>query len=226
MARPRWALVVLDAHGTARVWRLGDGEVRLGRDASCTVRLDDAAVSGMHLRLLLGADAATAIDPGSRHGTFHEEVRLPIGEPWGWAPGAALRLGPYRVELHREGPGGFTTESGEPEVRAAALQAQIAARHGLIPPAPEPSPELAPAPLDEPSPAAHEPSPAARAPSPAIREPSPAIREPSPAARPAVEAPPVAEPPPLSPLHRLALLTALLGAAVAAYALLRAALSG
>ena len=220
--RPRWALVVHAPDGTARAWRLPEGEARLGRDPSCAVPLSDPAISGTHLRVLLGAEAVTAIDPGSRHGTFHGPSRLATGEAWAWTPGVELRLGPYRVSLHREGPGGLTTESGDPEARAAALEALIEARQrDGTPPSPEapPLPAEVPPPPDEPPPPWPAPTPEAEPASPPGAE----ATRPKPAATSRPLAP---RPPPLTGLHRAALVVAAVGAAVAGYTLLRALLTG
>jgi DNA-binding NtrC family response regulator len=60
------------------------GEVVIGRDAGCDVRIDDPSLSRRHLRLRI-AEAMTIEDLGSSNGTFLAGKRL--------APGAPVPLG-------------------------------------------------------------------------------------------------------------------------------------
>jgi hypothetical protein len=73
------------------------GEVRLGRDASCDVVIDDATLSRVHLVLRHGEGGRwTVQDAGSRNGSRLDgvplrEVAFPL------SPGAAIEAGAVRL---------------------------------------------------------------------------------------------------------------------------------
>ncbi|MCK6574857.1 FHA domain-containing protein [Myxococcota bacterium] len=120
--RADWVVMVVAPDETRRVWRFVPGEVRIGRDESCAVRLDDPEVSGVHLRLLLGDRGAVAHDPGSRNGTFRGGLRLPVGLGLDLAAGDSLAIGGWRIAVARDDGGGLTTDSRDFDLHAAALR--------------------------------------------------------------------------------------------------------
>lgn len=135
MSRPGWIVTVRSPDATSRTWRFGPGEVRVGRDASCGVRLEAPEVSGVHLRLLLGEHAASVVDAGSRHGAQLNTQPLPPGKAVPLPAGAEVVLAGHHLRVDPDTPGGWTTDSRltadrEAEVRAAV--AGVAAR-GLAP---------------------------------------------------------------------------------------------
>jgi hypothetical protein len=78
--------------GQPAVCRLESGQHTVGRDASCTIRLDDPDVSRCHLQIDVRQDEVVIHDPGSVNGTWRrrhriEHLRLPR-----WP--IRLRLGP------------------------------------------------------------------------------------------------------------------------------------
>ena len=147
MSRPGWIVTVRSPDATSRTWRFGPGEVRVGRDASCGVRLEAPEISGVHLRLLLGEHAASVVDAESRHGAQLNAQPLPPGKSVPLTAGAEIVLAGYHLRVDPDAPGGWTTDSRltadrEAEVRAAI--AGVAARAPTptsAPPAPTtPSP--------------------------------------------------------------------------------------
>lgn len=124
MTAPRadWVVLVVAPDETRRVWRFTPGEVRIGRDESCAVRLDAPEISGVHLRLLLGADSAAVLNPGSRRETLRAGAPLPVGEAVPLTPGELLEMGPWRVTVTRDEAGGVTTDSRDFDLRVAALR--------------------------------------------------------------------------------------------------------
>jgi len=55
---------------------LEEGENLIGRDTSCSVRIDKKSVSRRHARVLVADGVATIEDLGSRNGTFVDEKRI------------------------------------------------------------------------------------------------------------------------------------------------------
>jgi FHA domain len=73
------------------------GEVRLGRDASCDVVVDDATLSRVHLVFQADADGRwTLKDAGSRNGSRVDGMPL-AAVPVRLAPGAAIEAGAVRL---------------------------------------------------------------------------------------------------------------------------------
>lgn len=119
--RADWVVLVVAPDETRRVWRFTPGEVRIGRDESCTVRLDGPEISGVHLRLLLGADTAAVLNPGSRRETLRAGAALPVGEAVALTTGELLEIGAWRITVTRDEAGGVTTDSRDFDLRVAAL---------------------------------------------------------------------------------------------------------
>jgi len=120
--RADWVVMAVAPDETRRGWRFPPGEVRIGRDESCAVRLDDPEVSGVHLRLLLDERGAVAQDPGSRNGTFRNGQRFPVGEALDLAVGDSLEIGGWRLSVALDDRGGLTTDSRDFDVHVAAVR--------------------------------------------------------------------------------------------------------
>jgi hypothetical protein len=120
--RADWVIMAVAPDETRRVWRFAPGEVRIGRDESCAVRLEAPDISGVHLRLLLGQTSAVAHDPGSRHGTWRAGARLPPGIGVNLSAGDTLEIGAWRLAVTRDDAGGVTTDSRDFDLRAAAIR--------------------------------------------------------------------------------------------------------
>jgi hypothetical protein len=152
MGRPGWVVTVRSPDATSRTWRFDAGEVRVGRDASCLIRLDAPEVSGVHLRLLLGEGSVTAVDAESRHGARLHDRPLPPGTPVALPPGAEIDFAGHRLRVDPETPGGWTTDSRATADRLALVRAAVAgvaARAPGEPPTPAGStPPTAPEPPD------------------------------------------------------------------------------
>jgi diguanylate cyclase (GGDEF)-like protein len=96
--RKRAVMTVLGGSETGRVLELGAGKsVTLGRRASCTHRIDDASVSGVHARVLSLSDLFMISDEGSTNGTFVNGLRL--AEPMKLADGDRVHLGRVLVRF-------------------------------------------------------------------------------------------------------------------------------
>ncbi len=133
MSRAGWIVTVRSPDATSRTWRFGPGEVRVGRDASCGVRLEAAEISGVHLRLLLGDHAASVVDAESRHGARLDGEPLPPGRAVPLPAGAEVALAGHHLRVDPDAPGGFTTDSRLTADRAAEVRAAVAGVAGRAP---------------------------------------------------------------------------------------------
>jgi DNA-binding winged helix-turn-helix (wHTH) protein len=67
-------------------WPLSDGEILVGRDRDCTVRIDSASVSRHHARIVFSDGQARLEDLGSKNGTLvngrrvEQRIRLEDGD--------------------------------------------------------------------------------------------------------------------------------------------------
>lgn len=111
MSRARWVVSVASPDGTQRTWRFAEGEVRIGRDASCGVRLDDPRLSGVHLRLLLGDTAPRILDTGSRHGARLDASPLVPNQPATLDTTSVVEFVDHRLTVTSDLEGGWTTDS-------------------------------------------------------------------------------------------------------------------
>ena len=126
MSRARWVVSVGSPDGTQRTWRFAPGEVRVGRDASCAVRLDDPRLSGVHLRLLLGEDTARILDADSRHGARLDTAPLSPNAPVRLDATSVVEFVDHRLTVAPATEGGFTTDSRGTAERLAAVQKGLA----------------------------------------------------------------------------------------------------
>lgn len=126
MSRPGWVVTVRSPDATSRTWRFGPGEVRVGRDASCGVRLEAPEISGVHLRLLLGEHAASVVDAESRHGAHLGGEPLTPGRAVPLPPGVEVVLAGHHLRVDPDTPGGLTTDSRLTADRAAEVRAAVA----------------------------------------------------------------------------------------------------
>ncbi len=89
--------VAFYADGRARVFELEDGWSRIGRSASCDIRLDDPTVSRRHAVIVRSPEGElSALDDRSTNGI------LVNGEPVDWSPladGDRLQVGRYSLNV-------------------------------------------------------------------------------------------------------------------------------
>jgi len=85
-------LLVMSESGTFKCALPPQGELTIGRDAICDVRVDDAGVSRHHATLRVGA-RLELVDLGSRNGTLIGERRIKPNEPVEVSLGDAIRVG-------------------------------------------------------------------------------------------------------------------------------------
>ncbi len=90
-------LVILSGKHQGKRLTLPDGEVVIGRDAACQIRLATEEVSRQHCRLKCAGDEVLVFDLGSRNGTLINDVAIPAETLM--KPGDTLRIGPIAFQL-------------------------------------------------------------------------------------------------------------------------------
>ena len=90
-------LIILSGKHQGKRLTLPDGEVVIGRDEACQVRLATNEVSRFHCRLRCTADQVMVSDLDSRNGTLIND--LPIRGETELNPGDTLRVGPVAFQL-------------------------------------------------------------------------------------------------------------------------------
>jgi DNA-binding winged helix-turn-helix (wHTH) protein len=78
-----------------REWRLSEGSNLLGRDRDCAIRIDSAAVSRHHARIVVGPSETTVEDLKSKNGTNVNGVR--VGRRVALTDGDRIRVGPVTI---------------------------------------------------------------------------------------------------------------------------------
>ncbi|MCX7420366.1 MAG: FHA domain-containing protein [Planctomycetia bacterium] len=91
------ALIILTGKHQGKRLTVPDGEVVIGRDETCQVRLATNEVSRFHCRIRTIAQRVTVSDMGSRNGTLINDVAIK-GEAE-LSPGDILRIGPVSFQL-------------------------------------------------------------------------------------------------------------------------------
>src|SRR5215475_723140 len=134
-AAPR--LVVISGGVVATHALPAAGEVVIGRDAGCDVRIDDPSLSRRHVRLRI-AERITIEDLGSLNGTFIAGRRLKPGVPRPVTADQIVTLGGVGIVVQRHAPlapprtlwghGYFELRLAEECTRAQ----RIGARFGLL----------------------------------------------------------------------------------------------
>ena len=105
----RICLSVSRSGGESYRYELDQDEVLVGRAEGADVRLPDAAVSLVHVRLLRSASGVAVVDAGSTNGSRRGGQRLPAGEAVPLAVGDRLELGPFTLEVVSPGEGAPVT---------------------------------------------------------------------------------------------------------------------
>ncbi len=90
-------LIILSGKHQGKRLTLPDGEVVIGRDETCQVRLATNEVSRFHCRLRCAADQVMVNDLESSNGTLIND--LPIHSEVELSPGDTLRIGPMVFQL-------------------------------------------------------------------------------------------------------------------------------
>lgn len=126
-AAPRLVLLAL-LEGAAQALVLPErGELILGREPTCGLRIDHPSVSRQHARLLVG-EQLSLVDLGSRNGTHVHGAPLRPGVGAALVPGAVFTLGRVPVVVQR-------VAAGAPTVPLAALsgaRAEPGGDHELV----------------------------------------------------------------------------------------------
>lgn len=90
-------LVVVEPQGLAGREYVVNGELTIGRAASCHVTLDDTYISQLHARIWLDGDQVAVEDLGSTNGTYLNNQRVTTKQFASF--GDQLRLGGIVMEL-------------------------------------------------------------------------------------------------------------------------------
>lgn len=90
-------LIILSGKHQGKRLTLPEGEVVIGRDESCQIRLATNEVSRQHCRLMCEGDHVVIHDLGSRNGTLINDIAIQ-GQA-DLQPGDILRVGPASFQL-------------------------------------------------------------------------------------------------------------------------------
>jgi pSer/pThr/pTyr-binding forkhead associated (FHA) protein len=90
-------LVILEPPSEAGREYIVNGELTIGRAASCHITLDDTYISQLHARVSAREDGVTVEDLGSTNGTYLNRQR--VTSPVIGSPGDRLQLGGIVMEL-------------------------------------------------------------------------------------------------------------------------------
>lgn len=103
-------LILRSGKRSGRPITLAIGEVIIGRDEACRIRLTSSDVSRQHCLLRCDESSVVAMDLGSRNGTYINDV--PITKPTPLRPGDLLRVGPFVFQL----PGASDARMADEEI--------------------------------------------------------------------------------------------------------------
>ena len=95
-------LIILSGKHQGKRLALPDGDVVVGRDEACQIRLATDEVSRQHCRFRCQGDQITVADLGSRNGTLVNDVVIPGETPL--KPGDTVRVGPVAFQLAGKKP--------------------------------------------------------------------------------------------------------------------------
>lgn len=135
MASQTIQMVMRTGPTPGKIYPLSQGQITVGRDASCDIVINDAEISRHHAKLTQQADSYVLEDMGSTNGTFVDGQRL-MG-PHVLRPGDLVLLG-ENVSLSYE------TVAYDEAAAAAAAPAPEYVPPTPVPPSPEPAPQPAP----------------------------------------------------------------------------------
>jgi pSer/pThr/pTyr-binding forkhead associated (FHA) protein len=90
-------LILRSGKRSGRRISLALGEVLIGRDEGCRIRLTSSDVSRQHCLLRCSESAIVAVDLGSRNGTYINDVA--VTKPTPLRPGDLLRVGPFVFQV-------------------------------------------------------------------------------------------------------------------------------
>ncbi len=92
-------LIILTGKLQGKRVTLPEGEVTVGRDEACQIRLATTEISRFHCRIRCRGDSITVKDLGSRNGTIINDVA--IEREQALLPGDTLRIGPVSFQYER-----------------------------------------------------------------------------------------------------------------------------
>jgi len=115
-------LIILSGKHQGKRMTLPEGDVTIGRDETCQVRLATHDVSRFHCRVRTQGDKVLVTDLGSRNGTLINDVAIQSESPL--QPGDTLRVGPVAFQL--------APQKGAAEARPAQPKSNHAATDDSI----------------------------------------------------------------------------------------------
>jgi pSer/pThr/pTyr-binding forkhead associated (FHA) protein len=101
-------LILRSGKRSGRRITLPGGEVVIGRDEGCRIRLTSSDVSRRHCLLRCDGEEITAADLGSRNGTYVNDAA--ITSPTLLRPGDLLRVGPFLFQVPSAADDGSSDE--------------------------------------------------------------------------------------------------------------------
>lgn len=90
-------LTILSGKLQGKRLTLPEGEIVVGRDETCQIRLSTTEISRFHCKIICRNESVTVKDLGSRNGTIINDV--PIHREQSLEPGDVLRVGPVSFQL-------------------------------------------------------------------------------------------------------------------------------
>ncbi|HZH03081.1 MAG TPA: sigma 54-interacting transcriptional regulator, partial [Myxococcaceae bacterium] len=97
----RLCLLVIGEQKFATYWLPEAGEVTVGRDAACTIRVEEPSVAPRHVALHIDSERVELEDLGSPQGTRLGETPAGVGRRWPLAPGEQFTLGKVLLVLQK-----------------------------------------------------------------------------------------------------------------------------
>lgn len=128
-----WRLIAVLGERTVR-FEIRPGEVVLGSQADCAVRLEDPSVSRRHAKLRVTSETVCVEDLGSRNGIRRGSERV---SRTSWLPGEVLQFGRVAVRLEDvtgsdlyaavalAAPGGVTAATGSPKAESTHVSGPL-----------------------------------------------------------------------------------------------------
>lgn len=114
-----------------RKLELPAGDILIGRDESCQIRLASTEISRQHCRLRCGPDGIHISDLGSRNGTYVNDA--PIQHEVLLQPGDLIRVGPLELVFPGSAASQTSQAATSPAVAAQSRTNHVSGTEGSVP---------------------------------------------------------------------------------------------